>query len=78
MKRQQLSISPTAFKATTDIGLSSLEVPLQQCGKACQTFEQQIKISSRPTGTQTSLEDWARLLASYKMTVTIALIDANL
>ncbi|KAL7954775.1 hypothetical protein V8C34DRAFT_317028 [Trichoderma compactum] len=49
------------------------------------------KVSSRSTGTRTSLRDWAklqymgedmdgfrRLLAGYKMTITIALTDANL
>ncbi|KAL7914048.1 hypothetical protein GGI35DRAFT_439280 [Trichoderma velutinum] len=79
-------------KTTTDIDLSSLELPLRQCGKACQNFEQQIKkVSSRSTGTRASLRDWAklrymgedmdgfrRLLSGYKMTITIALTDANL
>ncbi|KAL7903944.1 hypothetical protein GGI35DRAFT_249446 [Trichoderma velutinum] len=87
-----LSSLVETVEATTDIDLSLLEVPLRQCDKACQTIEQQIKkVSSRPTGTQTSLEDWAKLrcmeedvdgfrqlLASYKITITIALIDANL
>ncbi|KAL7936458.1 hypothetical protein V8C35DRAFT_295543 [Trichoderma chlorosporum] len=79
-------------KATTDIDLSSLEMPLRQCGKACQTFDQQIKkVSSRSTGARASVRDWARLrymgedmdgfrrlLASYKMTIMVALTDANL
>lgn len=79
-------------QATTDIDLSSLELPLRQCGKACQVFEQQIqKVSSRSTGSRASVRDWAklkymgedidgfrRLLASYKMTITVALTDANL
>ncbi|EHK27036.1 uncharacterized protein TRIVIDRAFT_211341 [Trichoderma virens Gv29-8] len=79
-------------KATTDIDLSSLEMPLRQCDKACQTFEQQIKkVSSRSTGARASVRDWARLrymgedmdgfrrlLASYKMTIMVALTDANL
>lgn len=79
-------------EATTDIDLSSLEMPLRQCGKACQAFEQQIKkCSSRSTGTRASVRDWARLqymgedmdgfrrlLASYKMTIMVALTDANL
>ncbi|KAL7948772.1 hypothetical protein V8C42DRAFT_229349 [Trichoderma barbatum] len=79
-------------KATNDIDLSSLELPLQQCGKACHTFEQQVKkVSSRSTGARASVRDWARLrymgedmdgfrrlLASYKMTIMVALTDANL
>ncbi|RFU82062.1 hypothetical protein TARUN_142 [Trichoderma arundinaceum] len=79
-------------KATTDLDLSSLEMPLRQCGKACQVFEQQIqKCSSRSTGARASVRDWARLrymgedmdgfrrlLAGYKMTITVALTDANL
>ncbi|PTB37133.1 uncharacterized protein TrAFT101_010866 [Trichoderma asperellum] len=79
-------------QATTDIDLSSLELPLRQCGKACQVFEQQIqKCSSRSTGSRASVRDWARLkymgddidgfrrlLASYKMTINVALTDANL
>lgn len=77
---------------TTDIDLSPLELPLRQCGKACQLFEQQIqKCSARSTGSRASVRDWARLkymgddidgfrrlLASYKLTISVALTDANL
>jgi hypothetical protein len=79
-------------QSTTDLDLSSLEIPLRQCGKACQAFEQEIKkCSSRSTGSRASVRDWARLryigedidgfrrlLASYKMTIMVALTDANL
>jgi hypothetical protein len=78
--------------ATTDIDLSALDLPLLRCGNACKEFEQEItKCSSRSGGSRTSFRDWAkltymgedidgfrRLLAGYKLTINIALTDANL
>ena len=78
--------------ATTDVDLSALELPLKRCGNSCREFEQEImKCSSRSGGSRTSFRDWAklrymgedidgfrRLLAGYKLTVSIALADANL
>lgn len=78
--------------ATTDVDLSALELPLRQCGKACEEFEKEItKCSSRSGGSRTSFRDWAKLsymgdnidafkqlLAGYKSTIIIALTDANL
>lgn len=78
--------------ATTDIDLSALDLPLLRCGKACEEFQQEIlKCSSRSIGNRTSFRDWAklrymgddldgfrRLLAGYKLTINIALTDANL
>lgn len=79
-------------QAAAELDLSALEIPLRQCGKACQGFEEQIqKCSSRSTSSRTSVKDWARLryngddidgfrrlLASYKSTITIALTHATL
>jgi hypothetical protein len=79
-------------RTTTDLDLSALELPLRRCGRACKEFEQDIqKISARSGGSRANFRDWARLrymgedvdgfrrlLASYKMTITIALTDANL
>ena len=79
-------------KATTDIDLSTLELPLRRCGNSCRDFEQEImKCSSRSGGSRTSFRDWAKLrymgddidgfkqlLAGYKSTIIIALTDANL
>jgi hypothetical protein len=79
-------------QAATDLDFSALEIPLQQCGNACKGFTEQIqKCSSRSTGSQRSVKDWARLryngddidgfrrlLASHKLTVTIALTHATL
>lgn len=76
----------------TDISLSSLDLPLLRCGKACEDFEQElIKCSSRSTSGRTSFRDWAklrymgdnidgfrRLMAGYKLTINIALTDASL
>jgi hypothetical protein len=78
--------------ANTDIDLSALELPLRQCGHACNQFVKEIvKYSSRSGGSRTSFRDWAklrymgddidgfrRLLAGYKSTIIIALTDANL
>jgi hypothetical protein len=78
--------------ATTDVDLSTLDLPLLRCGNACKEFEQVLlKSSSRSGGSQTSFRDWAklrymgddidgfrRLLAGYKLTICIALTDANL
>jgi Fungal N-terminal domain of STAND proteins len=78
--------------ATTDVDLSTLDLPLLRCGNACKEFEQELlKSSSRSGGSRTSFRDWAklrymgddidgfrRLLAGYKLTICIALTDANL
>jgi Fungal N-terminal domain of STAND proteins len=78
--------------ATTDLDLSTLDLPLLRCGNSCKEFEQEIlKCSSRSRGGRTSFRDWAklrymgedidgfrRLLAGYKLTIVIALTDANL
>ncbi|KAF4628512.1 hypothetical protein G7Y89_g9640 [Cudoniella acicularis] len=78
--------------ATTDVDLSALDLPLLRCGNACQEFEREIvKCSSRSGGGRTSFRDWAKLrymgdnidgfrqlLAGYKSTINIALMDANL
>lgn len=77
---------------TTDVDLSSLNLPLLRCGNACREFEQELmKCSSRSGGNRTSFRDWAklrymgddidgfrRLLAGYQLTINIALADANL
>jgi len=79
-------------RATTDVDLSPLDLPLLRCGNACKDFEQELlKCSSRTGGSRNSFRDWAklrymgddidgfrRLLAGYKLTICIALTDANL
>ena len=78
--------------AATDIDLSALELPLLRCGNTCKEFQQEIlKCYSRSGKNRTSFRDWAklrymgddidgfrRLLAGYKLTINIALTDANL
>ena len=80
------------IRASADLELSALEIPLRRCGKACEEFELEIKkCSSRSGGSRASFRDWARLrymgedidgfrrvLSGYKLTITIALSDANL
>ena len=80
------------IRASTDLDLSALEIPLRRCGKACGEFEQEIKkCALRSGGSRASFRDWARLkymgedidgfrrvLSGYKMTITIALSDATL
>jgi hypothetical protein len=76
----------------SDTDLSALKLPLLRCGKACQDFEKELlKCSSRSSDSRTSFRDWARirymgddidgfrrLLAGYKLTINVALTDANL
>jgi Fungal N-terminal domain of STAND proteins len=87
-----LSSLNETVSATADIDLSALDLPLLRCGNACKEFEQELlKCSSRSGGSQRSFRDWAklrymgddidgfrRLLAGYKLTICIALTDANL
>ncbi|KAM5456901.1 hypothetical protein MaudCBS49596_001143 [Microsporum audouinii] len=79
-------------EATTDCDLSPLDLPLLRCGNSCKEFEQELlKCLARSGGKRTSFRDWARLrhlgedidgfrrlLAGYKLTINIALTDANL
>ncbi|KAL3478560.1 hypothetical protein BJX99DRAFT_224314 [Aspergillus californicus] len=79
-------------QATGDMDLSVLNLPLLRCGNACKEFEQEImKCAGRSSATRTSFRDWAKLkymgddvdgfrrvLAAYKLTINIALTDANL
>lgn len=78
--------------ATTKIDLSALDLPLLRCGNTCKEFQQEIlDCESRSGKSRTSFREWAklrymgddidgfrRLLAGYKLTINIALTDANL
>ncbi|KAK3070783.1 hypothetical protein LTR53_009844 [Teratosphaeriaceae sp. CCFEE 6253] len=78
--------------AIADVDMSALSLPLLRCGKACKDFEDALlKCSSRSTEERTSFRDLAklkymgedldgfrRLLTGYKLTISIALTDANL
>lgn len=78
--------------SASDLDLSALEIPLTQCGVACQEIAREIEtLTSSSGGRLAKLRGWARLrymgedidglrrlLAGYKMTITIALADANL
>ncbi|KEF54294.1 uncharacterized protein A1O9_09460 [Exophiala aquamarina CBS 119918] len=80
------------LKSSPDIDLSSLDLPLLRCGNACKEFQDELlKCSSRSDNSRVSFRDWAklrymgddidsfrRLLAGYKLTITIALTDATL
>ncbi|KAB8279174.1 hypothetical protein BDV30DRAFT_202315 [Aspergillus minisclerotigenes] len=77
---------------TTDESLSALELPLRRCGNACSEFEQEIVKYSSRSADRTSFRDWAKLrylgdddidgfrrsLSGYKLTINVALTDANL
>ncbi|KAJ3499708.1 hypothetical protein NLG97_g103 [Lecanicillium saksenae] len=82
-----------AARAKPDLQIPALAIPLKRCAKACEEFKHEIeKFSSRSiAGSRTSFRDWARLrymgedvdgfrrlLASYKMTISVALTNANL
>lgn len=85
-------LNETVAAASTDVDLSALDLPLLRCGSACKEFEQELmKCLARTGNSRTSFRDWARLrymgddidgfrrlMASYKLTITIALADANL
>lgn len=87
-----LSPLSETVSASTEVDLSALDLPLLRCGNACKEFEQEItKCSLRSAANRTSFRDWAklrymgddidgfrRLLAGYKLTICIALTDANL
>ena len=87
-----LSALNETVSATTDVDLSILDLPLLRCGNACKEFGQELlKCLTRSAGNRTSFRDWAklkymgddvdgfrRLLAGYKLTISIALTDANL
>ncbi len=74
------------------VDFSALEFPIQRCGRACSDFEQEIlKCTSGDTESRTSFRGWARLkymgedidgfrrlLTSYKLTINVALTNANL
>lgn len=76
----------------TKTDVSSLEIPLQQCTSVCADFGRQLaKCAAHSDASGTSFRDWAklrymgddidgfrRLISSYKLTMTIALNDANL
>ena len=87
-----LSSLNETLEAVTDVDFSALEIPLKRCGTTCQEFERELsKCSSRSGSGRSSFRDWAklrymgedidgfrRLLAGYKVTVSIALTDAHL
>ncbi|KAL4805424.1 hypothetical protein BDV18DRAFT_140845 [Aspergillus unguis] len=79
-------------QSTRSADLAVLELPLLRCGNACKEFGQEImKCAGRSSASRASFRDWAklkymgddidgfrRLLAAYKLTIIIALTDANL
>lgn len=76
----------------TKIDLSSLELPIKRCETACTSFADiLLKCSSHSKGMNTSFRDWMklkymgedidgvrRLLSSYKQTISVAMLDANM
>lgn len=80
------------LSGAADLDLSSLDLPLKCCGNACSEFQDELlRCSSRSSEGRISIRDWAklrymgddidgfrRLLAGYKLTITIALTDASL
>jgi hypothetical protein len=90
---QQVLLSLTeTVDVITDVDLSALKLPLLRCGHACEEFGKELaKCVSRSGSDRTSFRDWARLrymgddidnfrhvLAGYKSTINVALVDANL
>lgn len=91
LQRVLLSLTETV-DTITDIDLSALKLPLLRCGHACEEFGKELaKCVSHSGGDRTSFRDWARLrymgddidnfkyvLAGYKSTINIALVDVSL
>ncbi|RAQ57290.1 hypothetical protein COH20_012069 [Aspergillus flavus] len=59
---------------TTDKNLSILELPLQRCGNTCSDFRDWAKL--RYLGDD--IDSFRRMLSGYKLTISIALTNANL
>ncbi|KAH8700714.1 hypothetical protein BGW36DRAFT_357365 [Talaromyces proteolyticus] len=82
----------TEIVQSTTQDLTILDLPLKRCGCACKEFQLEItKYLSHSGKNRLSFRDWAkmrymrddidgfrRLLAGYKLTISIALTDANL
>ena len=79
------------INATSGVNFSTLNTPLLRCGNVCKDFEEEILGRISRSGDRTSFRDWAklrymgedidgfrRLLAGYKLTICVALTDANL
>lgn len=82
-----------AISASADLDLTALlEIPLRRCGAACEEFEEEVRrCALHSGGSRAGPPDWARVrymgedidgfrrvLSGYRLTVTIALSDANL
>jgi hypothetical protein len=79
-------------QSTNQEDFLELDLPLKRCGNACKEFQLEItKCLSHSGGNRSNFRDWAkiryigndidgfrRLLAGYKLTINIALTDANL
>ncbi|MCJ1476205.1 hypothetical protein MMC13_004871 [Lambiella insularis] len=80
------------LQSTPDTDLLALKHPLLRCGAACKGLEEEIlKRFSRTLDGRTSIRDWAKLkyisydinevmllFSGYRMTIVVALTDANL
>jgi hypothetical protein len=87
-----LDVLDKLVQTTAQEDLTLLDLPLKQCGSACQDFEQEItKLFSKYGKNQISFHDWANLrymgnnidgfrhcLAVYKQTINIALSHTSL
>lgn len=90
--RGVLSLLTETVSSNPDGELCILDLPLLRCGNSCREFEQGIvKCSLQSGGSQASFRDWAKLrymgddidgfrqlLAGYKLTINIALVNASL
>ncbi|KAK3670796.1 hypothetical protein LTR78_009368 [Recurvomyces mirabilis] len=80
------------IESNNEADLSALRFPVLRCGKACTKFAEILEECSRKSrGNRTSFRDWVkikymdddidgfrRLLSSYKQTISVALMYANL
>lgn len=89
---QVLSRLEETITAARGVDFSILEMPLQQCSHLSKALHDELlRCLSRSSDSRTSFRDWVKLkfqgedingirglLDGYKMTITIALADANL
>lgn len=77
--------------ANTNVDVTSLNLPLRRCARACEDFKDSLNRSAEhSSGSRAAFEDWAKIryigdditdiknvLASCKSTIIILLVDVN-
>lgn len=86
------SLFETINSSEPDVDFSALRTPLEQCGEACKNYSELIaKFTKHTKSTRSSVRDWFKqqylwgdvtdfkeMIAAYKATITIAIVNVNL